>query len=58
MAPDKVDNGEKQVPSKLLDTIAIKKDNIQSTVVKDGFLKAADICKGPYAKACEENGVK
>ncbi len=58
VAPDKVDNGEKQVPSKLLDTIAITKDNIQSTVVKDGFLKAADICKGPYAKACEENGVK
>ena len=38
--PQKVDNGQKQVPSKLLDTIAIKKDNIQSTVVKDGFLKA------------------
>lgn len=57
-APDKVDNGTKQVPSKLLATIAIKKDNIESTVVKDGFLKAPDICTGPYAKACKENGIK
>ena len=37
-APEKVDNGAKQVPSALLDTIAIQKDNIDSTVVKDGFL--------------------
>jgi D-xylose transport system substrate-binding protein len=58
LAPEKVDNGTKQVPSALLDTIAIEKDNVEDTVVKDGFLSAADICAGQYKAACEENGVK
>ncbi len=58
VAPEKVDNGAKQVPSALLDTIAIEKDNIGSTVVKDGFLKVADICTGPYVKACKEAGLQ
>lgn len=58
LAKDKVDNGAGEVPSALLDTIAIEKGNIQDTVVKDGFLKAAAICTGQYQAACEENGVK
>ena len=58
VAADKVDNGAKQVPSALLDTIAIQKDNIESTVVKDGFLKVPDICSGAYAKACKEAGLQ
>jgi D-xylose transport system substrate-binding protein len=58
LAKQEVDNGAKQVPSALLDTIAIQKDNIEDTVVKDGFLDAADICTGQYKAACEENGVK
>jgi D-xylose transport system substrate-binding protein len=58
VAPEQVDNGEKQVPSALLDTIAIEKDNIKSTVVKDGFLKVEDICTGPYAKFCKEAGLQ
>jgi D-xylose transport system substrate-binding protein len=58
VTPEKVDNGEKQVPSALLATIAIQKDNIKSTVVKDGFLKVPDICTGQYAKACKEAGLQ
>jgi D-xylose transport system substrate-binding protein len=58
IATDKVDNGAKQVPSKLLDTIAITKDNINDTVVKDGFLKASDICTGRYKAACAEAGIQ
>jgi D-xylose transport system substrate-binding protein len=58
IAPEKVDNGAKQVPSALLATIAIEKDNIKSTVVKDGFLKVPDICTGQYAKACKEAGLQ
>jgi D-xylose transport system substrate-binding protein len=58
LAKDKVDNGAKQVPSVLLATVAIKKDNIESTLVKDGFLDAAKICTAPYVKACKEAGVK
>jgi D-xylose transport system substrate-binding protein len=58
LAPQKVDNGAKQVPSSLLDTIAIKKDNIDSTVVKDGFLDVGQICTGAYKSACEEAGLQ
>jgi D-xylose transport system substrate-binding protein len=58
LAPDKVDNGAKQVPSALLDTIVITKDNVQETVVKDGFLDASEICTRAYRKACQEAGVE
>jgi D-xylose transport system substrate-binding protein len=58
LAKDKVDNGAKQVPSVLLDTIAILPDNIDSTVVKDGFLDASEICRGKYAQDCKEAGLQ
>jgi D-xylose transport system substrate-binding protein len=57
LTKDKVDNGRKQVPSALLDTTEITKDNVNETVVKDGFLKAEDICAGSYASACKAAGV-
>ena len=55
---DKVDNGMKQVPSVILTPIAVTKDNIQDTVIKDKFWTAAEICKGKYAAACKEAGIK
>jgi D-xylose transport system substrate-binding protein len=58
IAKAKVDNGSKQVPSALLDTIAITKDNIASTVVKDGFVTAAQICTGKYKAACTQAGIQ
>jgi D-xylose transport system substrate-binding protein len=58
LASDKVDNGAKQVPSVLLDTIAVQKDNVKSTVVKDGFLDVGEICTGPYRAACKEAGLQ
>jgi D-xylose transport system substrate-binding protein len=58
LAKEKVDNGAKQVPSVLLDTIAITPDNIQDPLVKEGFLDASDICTGKYADACKEAGVQ
>jgi D-xylose transport system substrate-binding protein len=57
LTPDKVDNGRKEVPSALLPTTEITKDNVSDTVVKDGFLKVEDICAGAYAKACKAAGV-
>jgi D-xylose transport system substrate-binding protein len=53
----KTDNGSGQVPSVLLPTIAITKDNINDTVIKDGFLKPADICTGEYKKDCAAAGI-
>jgi D-xylose transport system substrate-binding protein len=53
-----VDNGAKQVPSVLLSPIAVTKDNISDTVIKDGFLTVEEICTGSYKTACEEAGIQ
>ena len=50
LAGEQVDNGLGKIPSALLDTIAIETDNIESTVVKDGFLDTGEICTGPGAR--------
>ena len=52
------DNGMKAVPSVLLEPVAVTKENIQDTVVKDEFYPVADICTGKYASACEEAGIQ
>jgi D-xylose transport system substrate-binding protein len=57
LAPAKVNNGKKDVPSVLLDTIVVTKSNIKSTVVADGFLTAAQICTGQYKQACQAAGI-
>jgi D-xylose transport system substrate-binding protein len=57
MVEDKVDNGAKMVPSVLLSPIAVTKDNIADTVIKDGFLTTDEICTGKYKSACEEAGL-
>src|SRR5882724_10971591 len=41
---DTVDNGFKKVPSILLEPIAVDKNNIASTVVKDGYQTLEKIC--------------
>ena len=58
LAAEKVDNGMKQVPSVLLDTFAVQPDNIDSTVVKEGFLKTEDICTAKYKDACKKVGLE
>ena len=55
--PGRVDNGAGKVPSVLLDTIAITKRNIASTVIADGFLKAGQVCVGRYKAACSSAGI-
>jgi D-xylose transport system substrate-binding protein len=53
----KVDNGRKQVPSVLLTPVAVTKDNINETIVADGFLEPSEICTGEYAAMCKEAGI-
>jgi D-xylose transport system substrate-binding protein len=55
---DTVDNGEKDVPSILLTPVAVTKDNINDTIIKDGFWSADEICTGEYAAACKEAGIE
>ena len=58
VAPEKVDNGQGQIPSALLETVAIQTDNIQDPLVTDGFLKASEICTGAYKEACAKAGIQ
>jgi D-xylose transport system substrate-binding protein len=57
IAKDKVNNGEKDVASVLIDTKAVDKSNIKDTVIADGFVTAAQLCTGQYAKACKDAGI-
>ena len=53
-----VDNEKKKVPSVILTPVAVTKDNIKDTIVKDAFWKPSQICTKPYAAACKEAGIK
>jgi D-xylose transport system substrate-binding protein len=53
----KTDNGSGQVPSVLLTPVAVTKDNVKDTIIKDGFWKASEICTSEYAKACAAAGI-
>ncbi len=50
--------GGAQIQSFLLTPVTVELDTIESTVVKDGFYKASDICTAAYAAACAKAGVK
>jgi D-xylose transport system substrate-binding protein len=54
---DEPNNGKTKVPSVLLEPVAVTKDNVKGTVVKDGFITESELCTGSYAKACEEAGI-
>jgi D-xylose transport system substrate-binding protein len=53
----KLNNGNTEVPSILLEPIAVTKENVKSTVVADGFVTPSELCTGPYAAACKEAGI-
>ena len=53
-----IDNGQKSVPSVLLEPVAVTKDNINDTIVKDEFWPVDEICAGKFASACKEAGIQ
>jgi D-xylose transport system substrate-binding protein len=55
---EQVDNGMKEVPSVILDPVAVTAENIRDTVVRDGFWRVDQICTGPYAEACRRLGLQ
>ncbi len=55
---DKVNNGTEDVPSILLTPVAVTKDNVNDTIVKDGFWSADEICTSKYASACKQAGIQ
>jgi D-xylose transport system substrate-binding protein len=56
-ANDSSANKGKKTPSVLLTPISVTKANIQDTVIKDGFLKASDVCQGKYKQFCTSAGI-
>lgn len=52
-----VNNGKIDVPSVLLTPVAVTKDNIKDTVVKDNFWSTQQICTADYASVCKTAGI-
>lgn len=53
-----VNNGVIDVPSVLLTPVAVTKDNVESTIIADGFHTVAEICTPDFADFCTAAGVK
>jgi D-xylose transport system substrate-binding protein len=54
---EEVNNGKADIPSAILEPVAVLKDNVKSTVVADGFVDPSELCTGPYKSACQEAGI-
>ena len=54
---EEVNNGKTEVPSVLLEPVAVTKDNVKSTVIKDGFVTSSELCTSAYQTACKEAGI-
>jgi D-xylose transport system substrate-binding protein len=51
-------NGKINVPTKKLNVVPVTAKTVESTVIKDGFWKASQICTAAYKAACAKYGVK
>jgi D-xylose transport system substrate-binding protein len=54
----KTNNGKADVPSVLLTPVTVTVDNINDTIIKDGFWKASEICTSQFAAACKTAGIQ
>jgi D-xylose transport system substrate-binding protein len=52
-----IDNGAREVPSVLLEPVAVDKDNISEYLGEPDFPKREEICAGDLAAKCEELGI-
>lgn len=53
----KVNNGKEDVDSVILAPVAVTKQNVKDTVIKDGFWTVAQICTPQYKDACTAAGL-
>jgi len=51
-------NGQTNVPTLKLPVTPVTAANVKSTVIKDGYWKAADVCAGAFASACQKAGIQ
>ncbi|MER7189736.1 ABC transporter substrate-binding protein [Streptomyces flaveolus] len=59
IATSKADSATtKGVPTVLVPVVSLTKDNINETVIKEGFYTLDEICAGKYKAACDKAGLK
>jgi D-xylose transport system substrate-binding protein len=58
MVNGKTNNGQADIPSVLLKPVSVTVDNINDTIIKDGFWKASEICTGRFAAGCKSAGIQ
>jgi D-xylose transport system substrate-binding protein len=51
-------NGQKNVPSVLLTPVVVTKGNVKSTVIKDRYDTAAQVCTSAFRAACTTAGIR
>jgi D-xylose transport system substrate-binding protein len=56
-APDKVNNGRKDVPSLLLEPTAVTLGNIETAVVEAGLYSTDELCVGAFVQPCRAAGL-
>jgi D-xylose transport system substrate-binding protein len=54
----KTDAGGTQVDSIILDPVVVTKDNVNDTIIKDGYWTAAQICTPAYEADCKAAGIE
>ena len=52
-----IENGKTEVPSILLTSTPVTKENINETVIAENFVSPEELCEGAFAKACKEDGI-
>jgi D-xylose transport system substrate-binding protein len=52
-----INNGKTDVPSVLLTSTPVTKENINETVIAEKFVTPAELCEGAFAAACKEAGI-
>ncbi|MGA5122633.1 sugar ABC transporter substrate-binding protein [Streptomyces pseudogriseolus] len=56
---DRVDSPTDQdIPAQLVPVVAITQDNLEDTVIADGFFQVSDICTAEFKDACAEINLK
>ena len=54
---EEINNGKADVPSVLLTSTPVTKDNIKETVIAEEFVSPSELCEGAFAAACKEAGI-
>jgi D-xylose transport system substrate-binding protein len=52
-----VSNGSVDVPSVLLEPVAVTRENVVSTIIADGFYPIDQVCTTEYRQACRRAGI-